>query len=157
LHGKAKDVASAMWADTKTFLNDLATWISEHYSQLSEQAGAKDGPEVWKLVCHCIRAIFKLMHEARLPGRGPHALGDQYGSVFWGALQTHSVIQELSSESFEAHPRLSHILNIHLRDNALSKSAMDRVLTEIKRIAEKAEKTVDHALQKAMAAKASKN
>jgi len=157
-----------MWADTKTFLNHLATWISEHYSQLSEQAGAKDGPEVWKLVCHCIRAlvchciraIFKLMHEARLPGRGPHALGDQYGSVFWGALQTHSVIQELSSEGFEAHPRLSHILNIHLRDNALSKSAMDRVLaemTEIKRIAEKAEKTVDHALQKAMAAKASKN
>ena len=68
LHGEAKDVASAMWADTKTFLNDLATWISEHYSQLSEQAGAKDGPEVWKLVCHCIQAIFKLMHEARLPG-----------------------------------------------------------------------------------------
>jgi hypothetical protein len=25
LHGEAKDVASAMWADTKTFLNDLAT------------------------------------------------------------------------------------------------------------------------------------
>jgi len=42
----------------------------------------------------------------------------------------------------------------------VSKSAMDRVLaemTEIKRIAEKAEKTADHALQKAMAAKASKN
>ena len=153
-------MASAMWADTKTSLNDLATWISEHYSQLSEQAGAKDGPEVWKLVCPCIRVIFKLMHEARLPGRGPHALGDQFGSVFWGALQTHRVIQELSSEGFEAHPRLSHILNIHLRDNAVSKSAMDRVLaemTEIKRIAEKAEKTADHALQKAMAAKASKN
>jgi len=100
------------------------------------------------------------MHEARLPGRGPHALGDQYGSVFWGALQTHRVIQELSSEGFEAHPRLSHILNIHLRDNAVSKSAMDRLLaemTEIKRIAEKAEKTADHALQKATAAKASKN
>jgi hypothetical protein len=94
LHGEAKDVASAMWADTETFLNSLVTWISEHYSQLSEQAGAKDGPEVWKLVCHCIRAIFKLMHEAQLPGRGPHALGDQYGSVFWGALQTHRVIQD---------------------------------------------------------------
>ena len=70
------------------------------------------------------------------------------------------MIQELSSEGFEAHPRLSHILNIHLRNNAVSKSAMDRVLaemTEIKRIAEKAEKTADHALQKAMAAKASKN
>jgi len=69
LHGEAKDVASAMWADTKTFLNNLATWISEHYSQLFEQAGVKDGPEVWKLVCHCIRAIFKLMHEGRLTSR----------------------------------------------------------------------------------------
>jgi hypothetical protein len=44
LQGEATDVA--VWADTKTFLNDLATWISEHYSQLSEQAGVKDGPEV---------------------------------------------------------------------------------------------------------------
>ena len=74
-----------MWADTKNFLNDWTTWILEHYSQLSEQAGAKDGPEVWKLLCHCIRAIFKLMHEARLTGGGPHALGHKYSSVFWGA------------------------------------------------------------------------
>ena len=111
---------------------------------------------MWKLVCHFIRAIFKLMHEARLPGRGPHALGDKYGSVFWGVLQTHRVIQDLASEGLEAHPRLSHILNIHLRDKTVSRSAMDRVLSEmadIKRIAKKAEKTADHALQKALSAK----
>ena len=160
LHGEAKDVASAMWANTKAFLNDLATWISEHYSQLSGQAGVKDGPKVWKLVCHCIRAILKLMHEARLPGQGPHALGDKYGSVFWGALQTHRVMQDLASEGFEAHPRLSDILNIHPRDNVVPRSAMDRVLAEmadVKRIAEKAEKTADHALQKALSAKGAKN
>jgi len=114
---------------------------------------------VWKLVCYCNRAIFKLMHEARLPGRGPHALGNKYGSVLWGALQTHRVMQDLASEGFEVHPRLSHILNIHLRDNAVSRSAMDQVLSEmadIKRIAKKAEKTADHALQKALAAKGAK-
>ena len=67
-------------------------------------------------------------------------------------------MEDLASEGFEAHPRLSHILNIHLRDNAVSRSAMDRVLSaNIKRIAEKAEKTSDHALQKALAAKGAKN
>ena len=77
-----------------------------------------------------------------------------------GGLQTHLVIQELASEDFEAHPRLSHILKIYLRDNAVSQSLMDRVLaetTKIKRIAKKAEKTADHALQKTMSVKASKD
>jgi hypothetical protein len=100
------------------------------------------------------------MHEARLPGRGPHALGDKYGSVFWGGFQPHRVMQDLASEVFKAHSRLSHILNIHLIDNAVSRSAMDRVLSEmadIKRIAEMAEKTAGHALQRALAAKGAKN
>jgi len=79
---------------------------------------------------------------------------------FSGGLADSPGMQDLASEGFEAHPRLSHILNIHLRDNAVSRSAMDRVLSEmadIKRIAEKAEKTADHELQKALAAKGAKN
>jgi len=56
---------------------------------------------------------------------------DQVNIKFAQLKRGHRVIQELSSEGFEAHPRLSHILNIHLRDNAVSKSAMDRVLAEL--------------------------
>jgi len=69
-------------------------------------------------------------------------------------------MQDLASKGFVAHPWLSHILNIHMRDNAVSRSAMDRVLSEmadIKRIAKKGEKTADHALQKALSAKGAKN
>ena len=56
---------------------------------------------------------------------------DQVNIKFAQLKRGHRVIQELSSEGFEAHPRLSHILNIHLRDNAVSKSAMDRVLADL--------------------------
>jgi hypothetical protein len=69
-------------------------------------------------------------------------------------------MQDLASKGFVAHPWLSHILNIHMRDNAVSRSAMDRVLSEmadIKRIAKKGEKTADRALQKALSAKGAKN
>jgi hypothetical protein len=48
-------------------------------------------------------------------------------------LQAHRVMQEYLLNDFSAHPKCSHILDIHLQDNALMKAGykadMDKVLS----------------------------
>jgi hypothetical protein len=39
--------------------------------------------------------------------------------IVWGSLQAHRLMEEYLSADFAAHPRCSHILNIHLQDNAM--------------------------------------
>ena len=118
----------------------------------------KDGSEMWKLVCHFIRAIFKLMHEARLPGQGPHALGDKYGSVFRGALQTHRVMQDLASKGFEAHPRAqSHPKYSPERQRGVQVCDGSSVVRDGGHQTDRRKGGEDHALQKALSAKGAKN
>jgi hypothetical protein len=44
--------------------------------------------------------------------------------IFWGTLQALVVMRELRMANSSAHHALSHILNLHLQDNAVTKSEM---------------------------------
>jgi hypothetical protein len=48
--------------------------------------------------------------------------GDRQAGVVWGCLQAHRVMGEYVDADFAGHPRCSHILNLHLQDNALMKT-----------------------------------
>jgi hypothetical protein len=39
----------------------------------------------------------------------------------WGALQAHKKVEELTKKQFSAHPLLSHVLNLHLRQHSVRK------------------------------------
>jgi hypothetical protein len=41
--------------------------------------------------------------------------------ILWGTLQALGVMRELRVANFSSHPALSHILNLHLQDNAVTK------------------------------------
>ena len=71
--------------------------------------------EAWLLIAHCVRVIFKLLHNAWLSGSHwtPEA-GDGDVQLVWVQLQCHQVMHELHVAGSSAHPALSHVLNLHL-------------------------------------------
>lgn len=66
--------------------------------------------------------------------------------LVWAQLQCQRVMYELCSTGFVAHPNLSHVLNLHLQDNVISRSkfkAMERKMVEVESLACKAKKLAD--------------
>jgi hypothetical protein len=137
-----------MMQDSRDFLNRLSSWITQSYQDLVNRGGS--AKEAWAYVSHCVRAIFDLLYKARVAGRGPF-LDDsrRQAGMVWGALQCHSVCRSLMEANFSSHPTLSHILNLHLRDNAVMASSLealtkrvDKMDVEIKGTKKTAEKAL---------------
>jgi hypothetical protein len=124
------EVARTMLQDSRDFLNRLSSWITQSYQDLVNRGGSEK--EAWAYVSHCVRAIFDLLFKARVAGRGPF-LDDarRDAGMVWGALQCHAVCRSLMDANFSSHPTLSHILNLHLRDNAVMMSSMDAMSKRI--------------------------
>jgi hypothetical protein len=66
--------------------------------------------------------------------------------LVWAQLQCHRVMDELRTAGFGAHPALSHVLNLHIQDNVVSRSkfeALERKFIEVERITKEARKAAD--------------
>ena len=104
-----------------------------------------------------MRAIFRELHIARVAGRGPFPNG-KAGPIVWACLQAQIRMNEFLENGFAADPKLSHILNIHLQDNAVMKSTfvtLQAKVTELassisntKLVADAAKTQVDKAMRK---------
>jgi hypothetical protein len=142
---------------TYAFLDRLAKWISSQFRDLVGRGGSKE--DCWRLISHCVRAIFSDLHAARIAGRGPFMTSDRQLGVVWGCLQAHRVMSEYVDADFASHPRCSHILNLHLQDNALMKTEFNEyrdktngiILTLLSRL-----KTVEGLADTAISAKNAK-
>jgi hypothetical protein len=141
LVGIGKIVAIECIAASYQFLMKLAEWMSKQYRNLVGRGGVPDS--CWKLVSHCVRAIFRDLHAARMAGRGPFLGGDRASGIVWGCLQAHRVMEEYVVDDFAAHPKCGHILNIHLQDNAMMKAEHDAVLVKTKATLVSLQETVD--------------
>jgi hypothetical protein len=131
--GAGLEVARTMLNDSRDFLNRLSSWITQSYQDLVNKGGSEK--EAWAYVSHCVRAIFALLYKARAPGRGPFLdESRRQAGMVWGALQCHSICRHLLDSNFSGHPTLSHILNLHLRDNAVMKSSLDALVKRIDRM-----------------------
>lgn len=107
--------------------------MSREYEQLLKRGGSE--AECWGLVAHCVRAVFEDLHEARMPGRGPHLTAeDRSASATWGCFQAQRKMQEYEKMGFAAHPTLSHILNIHLRDHTVSKATFEGIVARLEAV-----------------------
>ena len=127
LKGEGRNVAQACIQSSVKFITHLSTWISREYGELLKRGGSE--AECWGLVSHCVRAVFEDLHEARMPGRGPHVTAeDRAASGTWGCFQAQLKMQEYEKTGFGAHPTLSHILNIHLRDHTVPKSTFEAAM-----------------------------
>jgi hypothetical protein len=74
----------------------------------------------------------EILHGARAPGRGPFVGREMGPNIFWGTLQAIGEMRKFRESNFSAHPALSHILNLHLQDNSVTKSEMTAALDKIK-------------------------
>jgi hypothetical protein len=126
LPGEAMDVARQMLSDSVRFLHELSNWISQHYYEVRTRSGTSD-KECWGLISHCVRTIFSVLGTARSPGSGTFAEGAKASSILWGTLQAHRVMRDLISDNFAGHPKLSHVLNLHLQDNMVPKSQFEEL------------------------------
>jgi hypothetical protein len=148
IQGEGMEVARTMINDSRDFLNQLSSWITQTYQDLVNGGGS--GKEAWAYVSHCVRAIFVMLYKARAPGRGPFLdESKRQAGMVWGALQCLNVCRALLEANFSGHPTLSHILNLHLRDNAVMNSTLE-VLTKrvdsMDAIAKGAKKAAEKAL-----------
>jgi hypothetical protein len=130
LVGEGLLVAQAAIQSAVKFMTDLSTWISREYLELLKRGGSE--AECWGLISHCVRAVFEDLHEARMPGRGPHMTpADRAASSAWGCFQAQLKMQEFEKMGFGAHPTLSYILNIHLRDHTVSRATFELLVARL--------------------------
>jgi hypothetical protein len=131
----AQPLASNMLKASAEFVGVVSNWITGFY-QDSKCKGANE-IETWKHISHTVREICHILHVARGSGRGHIANPqDRASCLFWGQLQAHREMQSLSKAGLVGDHRLSHILNLHLRDNAVMKSELIKVndlLRELKK------------------------
>jgi hypothetical protein len=80
LSGEAREVARQMLDDSVKFLNELSTWISNHYNEVQTRSGTSD-KECWGLISHCVRTIFSVLGLARSLGHGPYPEGSKASSI----------------------------------------------------------------------------
>jgi hypothetical protein len=74
------------------FLCKLSDWMTCQYRNLVARGGIKE--ECWKLISHCVRAMFRDLHKARIAERGPFLGGDRATGIVWGSLQAHRLMEE---------------------------------------------------------------
>ena len=144
LTGEALIIANEMLAASKLFISDLSTWINTTFQDTRARTMASE-KEAWSLISHCVRVIFKLLRDARAGGARwtPETRDVQ---LVWAQIQCHRVMSKLRLAQFSAHPALSHVLNLHLQDNVVSRSkyeAMEKRMLEIEKVARDAKKVAD--------------
>jgi hypothetical protein len=127
-------IASTMLTEAQEFVTTLITWINTFLTDRGNKGD--DEQETIQHMAHAIRTICEMLHAARAPGRGPFRPGEKGVKIFWGTLQALGVMRELRMAKFSAHPALSHILNLHLQDNALTKSEMTSMERRLKSVIE---------------------
>jgi hypothetical protein len=70
-----------------------------------------------------------------------------------GALQTHKKVEELTKKQFSAHPLLSHVLDLHLRQHSVWKVDHELLIAKVHTLEEEMGKVKKMADQALMASK----
>ena len=136
-------IALTMINESAMFITELVNWVTAQYLQLVGRGGNPE--EVWKLLCQSVRAVFRALHVKRAPGRGPFIPGEEAACRLWGCLQAYKRMQEFKKNLFAADPELSHILNMHLQDNAVMKRDLEKMHKQIETALKAAKEATEEA------------
>jgi hypothetical protein len=147
-------IASTMLTEAHEFVATLITWINMFLTDRGNKGD--DEQETIQHMSHAIRTICEMLHAAQAPGRGPFRPGEKGVKIFGGTLQALVVMRELRMSNFSAHPALSHILNLHLQDNAVTKSEMAAMEKKLKGVMDEL-KTLKSAMDRKEGFAAKKN
>ena len=134
-------VAHELLLQSKTFWDDLCHWIVRYHQQVQAESEASSH-EVWVLISHCVRAVFRSLREARAPGRATNTPA----GMLWGTLRAHEVMKEYRQADFSGHPKIALILHEHLIRFATPRSKFTALQTGLEERMEKLQRSVNSAV-----------
>ena len=143
--GLGQAVSQSMVLASTRFLTKLGEWITKEQRDLEGRGGGREN--VWRLISHCIRTIWRELHKSRVAGRSPNTQNHP-GWIIWAMLRAHKRMNEFVENGFSADPKLSHILNLHLQNNAVMKTSfldLQKKIKDLEAAAAGAKKTADQA------------
>ena len=131
-------VAHELLLQSKTFWDDLCHWIVRYHQQVQAESEASV-QEVWILISHCVRAVFRSLREARAPGRATNTPA----GMLWGTLRAHEVMKEYRQADFSGHPKIALILHKHLIRFATPRSKFTALKTSLEERMDKLQRNVN--------------
>ena len=138
-------VARELLLLSKTFWDELCHWMVRYHREIKEESDATEH-EVWILISHCVRAVFKSLRDARAPGR---ASNTPAGGMLWGTLKAHDTMREYRGHDFSGHPKIALILHEHLIRFSTPRSKFFELKAEVEEKMEKITRSVNQAVASA--------
>ena len=115
-----QNLAQAFLSNSVAFIETLLTWMSEQYSELTQEKGEGSEADNWRFICHSVVAIFEALHSRRK--YGSHC--DPAGQV-WYCLQCYGLERELMDQNFSDHKIVTNVLHLHLKNNVVTKTVFE--------------------------------
>jgi len=113
-------VAETMMNESREFLRLMCQWMTDYYLALT--ARDHKPKDAWEVVSRAVRAIFKELAKARIPGRGHRTSGGLRGQAqMWACLQGIRVQREFVAAGFVAHEAIVAIVHKYLLDSSVTK------------------------------------
>ena len=137
-------VAKELLLWSKTFWDELTHWMVRYHAQVQAESEASE-QEVWILISHCVRAVFKSLREARASGRASNTPG----GMLWGTLKAHRVMKEYRAADFSGHPKIALILHEHLIRFTTPRSKFDTLQMSLNDRLDKMQRAVNQAVSSA--------
>ena len=134
-------VARELLLLSKTFWDELCHWMIRYHREIKEESDATEH-EVWILISHCVRAVFKSLRDARAPGRA----SSTPGGMLWGTLRAHQVMKDYRGHDFSGHPKIALILHEHLIRFSTPRSKFDELQLQFDEKLEKVQRSVNQAV-----------
>ena len=125
----ASYLSSAVLAETAQALLAMGSWMT---GSVQDLAGRQVPNKVaWPLTSHGVRVIMSRLDKARRIGKYSCPDCQRPGTILWGLLQGVKKMREFVADHFGAHPDVSHVLNIYLRDHAVLKDEFKKELQSV--------------------------
>jgi hypothetical protein len=117
-HADARSVALACLEESRQFVQDMHSFMSDFYLEMVATSGVEQAAEAWTLTCKIIGGIFYQLHLVRSVAAGAHEVGTvesgkRIGLVVWGSPKAHKMMREFQKESFRRHPTVAATLMLH--------------------------------------------
>jgi hypothetical protein len=113
-------IAESMMNESREFLRLLSQWMTDYYLALTSRVHKPK--DAWEVVSRSVRAIFKELSKAWIPGRGHQTMGGLRAQAqMWACLQGIRVQREFVSAGFVAHKAIVAIVHKYLLDSSVTK------------------------------------
>ena len=151
-HPVGRSLATICLESTITFVNTLATWISDTHLRLTSHGYSSELS--WQLVTQVVHHVFTAdLDKARnfvrdgFDTSNPQVL---HGSILWGLFRTHQAMEEYMQHGFAAHPAvasqyLDFLVDSRGEDTEEQDSKVAKVLSKIEVKMDSIEKTAKEA------------